>query len=174
MTQYKGRIDLRVEGNKFNLSHVKAGGTVPGFLLFKATWLLSEDQEKHWVVSGDMAEDWREVSIEFIAGGTGRVSLEFRGCYFDELDTNHHEVWLDDVRLEGGDLINGSFEETDADGGVAGWSGITVVNRGDIKARTGARCVLVWHDEPAVQSIAVAAAKRYKVSAYFQPNIIKY
>lgn len=172
MMRYKGRIDLRVEGNKFNLSHVNAGGTLPMVTLFKATWLLSIDQEKHWVASGDIEKDWAEIYIEFIAGGTGRVSLEFRGGYFDDLNVNRHEVWVRDVKLEGGIIVNGGFEELDRENKIIGWEGVKVYNNDDVKARTGKRCAMVWHDEPAVQRVSVVAGKKYRLSAWFKPNVI--
>jgi len=168
--QYKGRIDIRVEGNKFNLSHVRAGGTLTKPQLFKANWLLSKDQEKHWVVSGDLERGWAELCIEFVAGGKGNLSLEFRGGWFDDLDINRHEVWLDDVELDGGSIVNGSFEEVDKDNRIVGWEEIKTYNNEDVRARTGKRCVMVWHQEPAVQKVFVKPGKKYKVSAWFRPN----
>lgn len=170
--QYKGRIDIRVEGNKFNLSHVRAGGTLSKLQLFKASWLLSKDQEKHWVVSGDLDKNWGQLYIEFMTGGLGGVRLEFRGGYFGDLDTHKHEVWLDDVEAEGVDIVNGSFEERDADNRIPGWDGIKIFNNEGTDARTGKVCALVWHHEPAVQRIFVNPGKRYKVSAWFKPNVV--
>lgn len=172
MMQYKGRIDVRVEGNSFNLSYLRAGGTASKIQLSKANWLLSGDQEKHWFVEGDLDERWSQIYIEFISGGTGNMSIEFRGGWFDDFNINRHEVWLDDVELEGGAIINSSFEELNASKEILGWQGIEAYSDEKIKSRTGKRCVLIWHDEPAVQKIPVVAGKRYKVGAWFRPNVI--
>lgn len=170
--KYKARIDIRVEDNKFNLSHVKAGGTLSATGAFKADWLLSKDQEKHWFVSGELGKDWGQLYIEFMAGGRGATLLEFRGDYFDDLDVNRHEIWLDDVALEGGKLYNSSFEDTDDSGNVKAWAGVKTISPCHMRARTGKRCILVWHDEPVVQKVFLEAGKRYKLSAWFKPNVI--
>jgi hypothetical protein len=104
--QYKSRIDIRVAENKFNLSHVTAGGNASKIELSKANWLLTRDQEKHWFVETILDEQWSEVYIEFISGGAGEISIEFRGGWFDDLSVNHHEVWVSDIEIEGMDKEN--------------------------------------------------------------------
>jgi len=170
--EYRGRIDIRVEANRFNLSHVRAGGTLFRPCLFKARWLLSKDQERHWVVSGRLQKGWDQLFIEFVPAGTGEINLEFRGGYFDDLTVNRHEVWLDDVELDGETIVNGSFEDVDEDNKIIGWDGIESYNDKNVRPRTGNRCALVWHEQPAVQKIFVTPGKRYRVSAWFRPYVI--
>ena len=106
MVEHKGRIDVRVEEGKFNLSYVRAGGTTSDLQLSKADWLLSGDQEKHWFAEGNVSKEWSNIHIEFISGGTGEISLEFRGGWFDDLKVNRHEIWVTDIDFKGGEIIN--------------------------------------------------------------------
>lgn len=169
---YKGRIDIRVEGSKFNLSYVKAGGTANNLQLSKADWLLSGDQEKHWFVEGNLEEKWSNIYVEFISGGTGEISLEFRGGWFNDLAENHHDIWMTDIDFEGKGMINSDFSKTDEDGNVVGWGGSKVFSDETKDSRSNKRSVLIWHDEPVVQRIPVAAGKKYKVSVWFKPNVV--
>ncbi len=172
MLNHKGRIDLRVENYRFNLACVVVGGTASGLILSKANWLLSDDQEKHWFVEGELAQGWSQIYLEFIAGGSGEISAEFRGGWFPDFDTNRHEIWICDVYLEGGEMANPDFRETDRYGEVVGWGGIKEYSDESSDCRSGKRSALIWHDEPAVQKIKVSAGRKYKIGAWFRPHAL--
>ena len=172
MNKDRARIDVKVEDKRFNLSCVKAGGGLSEVQLFKADWLLSIDQERHWIVKGFVDSDWRQMYIEFISGGTGNLMLEFRGDFFDDLKVNHHEIWIDSVEFSGGEIVNGSFEGLDEHNHLIGWNGSSIFNDQQIVPKTGNRCVLIWHHEPVMQRVSVRAGKRYKVSGWFRSNVV--
>lgn len=163
MRQHKGRVDIRVEDNRFNFSHVRAGGTALDLHLSKANWLMSADQEKHWFVEGRLGEDWSQIYLEFISGGTGTIRLELRNGWFDDFEVNRHEVWVGDAELEGEGLSHIKFRGMD-DGEDPG--------RQVMRTRTGKKAVLVWHCAPAVERIPVKAGKRYRLGAWFKANVV--
>ena len=43
---------------------------------------------------------------------------------------------------------------------------------GEKYARSSKRSALIWHDEPIVQKVPVTAGKKYKISAWFKPNVV--
>ena len=119
-----------------------------------------------------MSKEWSNIHIEFISGGTGEISLEFRGGWFDDLKVNRHEIWVTDIDFKGGEIINSELTETDEDGNITGWSGMKEFKDGEKYARSSKRSALIWHDEPIVQKVPVTAGKKYKISAWFKPNVV--
>lgn len=167
------RVDIYSVDKKFDLTDVKSNGKVwnPGMGDQKNRWLIIESvlTEK---------DKWQELWVEFIPSNSGSVIIELRGSNYPDLKINHHEVLVDDVRMEGAglEIKNGSFEEIDSKGNPIGWSGhgflkdIYIRNLFKPKARTGKACMLVWHDQAVIQTVAVNAGSKYKIIAWFKPH----
>lgn len=170
------RIDIYTENMKFDLAEVKSNGSVKF-----ADWLVDKEQKKHWLAQMGLAikepksekEKWQELWVEFTPSDSGFVFVNIRGSYFPDIKVNHHEVWVDDVEVEGTVLKNGSFEEINSQGNSVGWgwpdSSKDKYSTDGTQARTGKSCILVWHDSPLIQKILVKAGQKYRVSAWFKP-----
>jgi len=175
--KFSGRIDIYSENLKFDLTEVKSNSLVQF-----ADWLPKKDQKKHWVLHMGLltkeqmkgANKWQELKIEFIPSESGFVTMEFKGPYYSDIKVNHHEIWVDDVKVEGEgvSIQNGSFEEIDSQGKPIGWvwpdSSKDRISTDGSQAHIGKVCILVWQDKPIVQKIPVKAWKKYKVSAWFK------
>lgn len=162
------RIDISSE-NKFGFKGVKSNGVV------------TPDSTKGWIAHLDLRAlegkergKWQEMWVEFTPEESGFVLISVRGAYYNDLKVNHHEVWVDDVSIEGvgSEITNGSFERIDSKGNPTNWfwpapSKDSYSTNGS-QARTGRNCILVWHDAPIIQRIGVKAGNKYKVSAWFK------
>lgn len=165
-----GRIDVYSQDTEFELIDVKVGGTLKPRCDY-ARWLAVADQKKHWFVEAGVSGQWENIWIEFTPSATGYLFINLRGSFYENVKQYHHDVWVDDCKVEGGALMNGDFEMIGSDGKPAywGWSGAKERYSIDSsEAHTGSCCVLVWHDIPLLQKIEVRAQKRYKVSAWFK------
>lgn len=162
------RIDISSE-NKFAFTGVKSNGVV------------TPDPTKGWIahldlraLEGKQRGKWQEMWVEFTPEESGFVLIIIRGAYYNDLNVNRHEVWIDDVSIEGvgSEITNGSFERIDSKGSPTNWfwpapSKDSYSTNGS-QARTGRNCILVWHDAPITQRIGVKAGNKYKVSAWFK------
>ena len=164
------RIDIYSEGKKFNLTSINSNGKFlsPGKTGKENPWWITD-------LSLNGENKWQELWIEFIPAESGFVFVELRGSYYLDLKTNHHEVYFDDVKIEGvgAEIKNGSFEKIDLKGNPIDWgypgSSEGICNTNAIEACTGSSYVLVWHNSPVIQRVAVRAGNKYKVSAWAKP-----
>ena len=113
---------------------------------------------------------WEELWVEFTPVQSGNVLVELRSPMYPDIKTNHHEVWVDDFSVTGGDakIVNGGFETVDEKGIVTGYSqspSKDILN--STKPKSGKNCAQVWINQPLTQNIAVKAGTKYKVSAWF-------
>lgn len=163
-----GRIDISSE-NKFGFKGVKSNGAV------------NPDPTKGWiahlalrVLEGKEKGEWQEMWVEFTPEESGPVVISIRGAYYNDLNVNHHEVWVDDVSIEGvgSEITNGSFELIDSKGNPTNWfwpaPSKDYYNTNGPQAHTGKTCILVWHDAPIIQKIMVKGGVKYKVYAWFK------
>ena len=165
------RIDIYSEGRKFDLTGIKSNG--------RAWQPLAGGQKNQWWIA-ELAlngeNKWQELWIEFTPVASGFVFVELRGSNYPDLKTNHHEVYFDDMKIEGEgvEIKNPSFEKVDLKGNPVDWgytsSSKDMCNRSGIEAHAGKSCVLVWHDSPVIQRVAVKAGNQYKVSAWAKPT----
>jgi len=107
------RIDIYSQDMEFELIDVKAGG-----IMVKcdyAHWLSPNDQRKHWFVEGGVGDKWENIWIEFTPVASGYVLINLRGSFYENVKQHHHDVWVDDVEVEGegAEMKNGSFEMID-------------------------------------------------------------
>jgi hypothetical protein len=166
------RIDIYSIDKKFDLTEVKSNGKLwnPNTGEQKNRWLIAES-----VLAPN--EKWQELWVEFTPSNSGSVVIELRGSDYADLKINHHEVVVDDVKIEGPSLgiKNGSFEEIDSKGNPIGWSwncplkDICIKNSAKFQARTGRTGMLVWHGQAVIQTVAVNAGAKYKIIAWFKP-----
>jgi hypothetical protein len=161
------RIDIYSDSKKFDLTGVKSNGKA---------WRPSAGEQKNrwWITELDLTgkDAWQELWIEFTPAESGFAYVELRGSFYPDLKTHHHEVWFDDMKVEGegAAIENGGFEMADSKGNPVGW-GVSEpsqnnYSRDGTEARTGKSCILVWHDRPVVQRFAVKAGNKYKISAW--------
>ncbi|MFA5156614.1 MAG: hypothetical protein WC532_04405 [Candidatus Omnitrophota bacterium] len=165
-----GRIDIYSQDLEFELKDIKAGGTNKTRYDY-AHWLSPDDQRKHWVVEGEVGSQWEKLWIEFTPSASGYVLINLRGSYYEDIQENHHDVWVDDCDVSGASIKNGDFEMIDPTGKPAywGWNGTPDRYVTDGSQSHGGQCsVLVWHDIALVQKISVTAWQRYTISAWFK------
>jgi hypothetical protein len=168
-TESSGRIDISRENINLDFANVKTNGYIESFVNKK-------DAAKNWMAQMELEPNqWQELWIEFTPSVSGFVIVQVRGSNYPDLKVNRHQVWADDVRVEGlGALIkNGSFENRDLLGNLVGWHwaqpSMAQYNTDAKLAHKGKSAVLVWHDNPLIARTPVKGGERYKVSAWFRP-----
>jgi len=167
-----GRIDFYSEDMKFSFKDVKSNGAVQ-----PAQWLpQKKDWTKSWIAQAELtSKGWEQLWVEFVPEGTGFVYIILRGSLYPDNKTNHHEVYVDDVLIEGEKVLvllgNGSFEDQDKLGNPVAWGGPPgkkLVGQMQTLAHSGNYSMLVWHDAPIVQRIMLKSGIKYRVSAWFK------
>lgn len=162
------RIDIHSEDMEFTLEKVKSNG-VAQF----ANWLpKEEDWTKNWMTQMELVtNNWQQLWIEFVPDDSGYVYVQLRGSFYPDNKTNRHEVYVDDVVVEGEDTMieNGSFEEQDKSDNPIAW-GLPAASTSQVVIfpRSGDYSMIVWHDSPVVQKIPVKAGVKYRISAWFK------
>ena len=120
--------------------------------------------------TGDLPpERWQSQTFSFVPKADGEITLKLMGRgERSVVDDRFIPVWTcyDDVRVEGAELVNGSFERIDAAGTPVGWK--QDINRSlvvtDTKtAAEGNRCVKCWHNGRWKQTLAVKAGRKITV-----------
>jgi len=168
------RIDISSENSMFALTGVTSNGQCN-----MADWLPAAEQPKNWLTQMGLRTDegWQELWIEFTPVSSGYVVMQLRGSYYPDIKQNRHEVWVDDVTVQGkgAALANGSFEYLrNSNGSMVGWSwgNLSGAKYRQVPefAHQGKNCVMVWHDNPVIAKIAVKAGQKYKISAWFRPD----
>jgi hypothetical protein len=121
---------------------------------------------------GDLSADsWQELSFSFVSAVDGDVSLILLGDgYTDPVTQTQLPVWgyVDDLRVEGAELINGSFEEREANGGPVSWQthvspGVSI--RDPKLAASGSWLVKVAQDRRFAQTLRLTAGQTVTVQA---------
>lgn len=163
-----GRIDIYSENMKFILNDVNSNGKVQ-----YATWIQKkQNQKKDWITQMELTNnDWQQLWIEFMPQDSGFVYIVVRGSMYPDIKTNRHEVLVDDVviRGEGSEIQDGGFEDLDTLGNPTGW-GLPAASSSQVSSfsHSGKYSVIVWHDSPVVQKMAVKAGLKYRISAWFK------
>lgn len=164
-----GRIDVYSEDMRFILKDVKSNGQVQ-----YATWSpKKQDQKKNWIAQMELtADDWQELWMEFMPAGSGFVYIVVRGSMYPDIQTDRHAVLVDDVAVtgEGAEIQDGGFEDLDTSGNPTGW-GLPAASSSQVSnlSHSGKYSLIVWHDSPAVQKMAVKAGVKYRINAWFKP-----
>ncbi|MFA5156615.1 MAG: hypothetical protein WC532_04410 [Candidatus Omnitrophota bacterium] len=177
INESSARIDINSENSAFSFTNVSSNGQCN-----VADWVPVKEQPKNWLTQMALRldEEWQELWIEFTPSASGYVVMQLRGSYYPDIKKNRHEVWVDDVTVQGkgAALVNGSFEYLrNPNGNLIGWawadlSGAKYRQVPEF-AKHGKNCILVWHDNPVIAKIAVKAGEKYKISAWFRPNYKK-
>ncbi|MFA5156887.1 MAG: glycosyltransferase family 39 protein [Candidatus Omnitrophota bacterium] len=162
------RIDIHSADMKFAFKDVKSNGVAQ-----VAEWLPEKDWTKSWITQMELVSNmWQQLWIEFVPLESGDMYIQFRGSFYPDNESNHHEVYVDDVAIEGKGLkiVNGSFEEQNYLGSPLTWD-LPVASSSQTTelARSGRCSVLIWHDSPLVKKIPVKAGVKYRLSAWFKP-----
>ncbi|NQT11814.1 MAG: hypothetical protein HQ582_03640, partial [Planctomycetes bacterium] len=116
-------------------------------------------------------DSWQELSFSFVSTVDGEVSFILLGdAYTDPFTQTQLPVWvyIDDLRVEGAELVNGDFEEREANGEATAWrrhvkSGISI--RDPVLAASGAWLVKVAHDRRFAQTLRLTAGQTVTVRA---------
>ncbi|MDD5155463.1 MAG: hypothetical protein PHF11_03145 [Candidatus Omnitrophica bacterium] len=163
------RIDIYSQDKQFDLTSINSNGKFwsPGKTGQQSPWWITE-------LGLNGKDKWQKLWIEFTPSDSGSVFIELRGSNFTDLKKNRHEVYFDEVVVEGKDaeINNGGFEKLDSKGNPAGWGYASSSKSGNInknEAHSGKYSVLVWHDSPVIQKVAVKAGNKYKISAWVKP-----
>jgi hypothetical protein len=116
-------------------------------------------------------DSWQELSFSFVSKVDGDVSLILLGDgYTDPFTKTQLPVWvyMDDLRVEGAELVNGDFEERQANGKPAGWrphvKPAISIQDPDLAA-SGSWLVKVAHDRRYSQTLRLTAGQRVTVRA---------
>jgi hypothetical protein len=138
----------------------------------RASWMKDEDKKSKFLTSSSKKlsdEQWIDYEIEFIPESDGEVILFLRGMYFRPKGADVPQaVWIyfDDIEVVGTDLLNGGFEEVDDKGKLKPWfsSKENIVTSDEI-AKSGKRCIKVWHNKSVHQRLKVKKGKTVKIKA---------
>ena len=144
------RVDLQVYKNTCGLKFKEASEGVRGE---KASWM-KEKAHCRLMVMGKSEENWKEKRFQFTADEDCLISLEFMAN-----PDRKKRPWIayDNVRIEGAEIKNGSFEQINPKRGLPGnWSTFPktkmVLKTGD-DAADGKNYVETTHDHRAMQLI---------------------
>lgn len=144
------RVDLQVEKNACGLKFKEASKGVRGV---NAPWM-KENAECRLVVMGKAEENWKEKRFQFTADEDCVISLQFMAN-----PDRKKRPWIayDNVRIEGAEIKNGSFEQVDPERELPKkWGSFPkakmVLKTGD-DAADGKKYVEVSHDNRAIQLI---------------------
>ena len=116
------------------------------------------------LISGNLDNQWKKFEFSFVPDKSGRIVLRFHTVGSRNISTIK-PVWLDDVKVTGGTLLNGGFE-TMNNGKLASWGlgakGKIITEK---KAFEGSQCVQVFFSSGmATQNIIVSAGETVTVS----------
>jgi len=116
-------------------------------------------------------DSWQELSFSFVSKVDGDVSLILLGDgYTDPLTKTQLPVWvyMDDLRVEGAELVNGDFEERQTNGKPAAWrphvKPAISIQDPDLAA-SGSWLVKVAHDRRFTQTLRLTSGQAVTVRA---------
>jgi hypothetical protein len=167
------RIDFYSENWQFDLEYVTSNGGIQ-----PAPWKAEAQRKTQYMAQLPLnanPHEWCELWVEFTPRASGSVFIEARGRYFNDLKANKHEVFVDDVSVEGkgASIKNGGFENYDPKTGFHDWGSPClpkdVIRTEKGQAHTGQAYANVWHDCPMIQKFNVEAGNKYKIHAWFKP-----
>ena len=160
--QPEGRLDIDGTNSGINLA---IGDVIASGDVNNASWMDAEKNKQYIAGSFDIAPDWKQAGYTFTPDKDGTVMICLRSRWTDDKPP----VWslIDDVKVEGAQLVNGDFEK-----GSDGWD----LQEKDDKTkseivangRNGSKAVKVAHDAPACQSIDVKAKTPVKITFWFK------
>lgn len=155
------RIDVQAAQNASGL--VFKGGS-EGVRGSKAAWL-KENADCRLLIKGKAGENWEEKSFQFIAKKDCWINLNFMG---DSDGKNLFWVAYDNVRVEGAELKNGSFELVNPQNGLpVNWGTYTqskmVFETGD-DAADGKKYIEATHNHRATQGFRCSKGTLVKVT----------
>jgi len=111
---------------------------------------------------------WEHLTFSFTPRSDGEITLKIMGAYEPIPGTEDSiPIWVysDDLRVEGAELANGSFEVLGEGGVPVGWeAGAGLLIRDAELAADGECCVKTSHNYRFVQQLAVAAGRTVTVS----------
>jgi len=156
------RIDLI--GDKEQVE-IEVNGASPGAKAVHAEW--RGDMAPYQINATFPASDkWEEGFIKFVPKKSGLVVISLAGPHLKKGSSEAPQVWVgyDDIRAEGAQLKNGSFEQVDPGGAVSGWyrPGGAAQNESRFEqkdAADGKTFAVVWHNARIQQSIQVEEGK---------------
>jgi hypothetical protein len=139
-----------------------------------ASWVKDKEAKKRYIVGVNnklSADEWKEFEMEFIPESDGEIVVYLRGMWFRPKGAEKNiPVWIyfDEVEVEGADIENSNFEETDEKGKLKAWNlskGGAEKVEDEATASSGQNCVKVWHNSMAYQKLKVKKDQPVKIKA---------
>ncbi|MBL4700095.1 MAG: hypothetical protein JKX85_02460 [Phycisphaeraceae bacterium] len=123
-------------------------------------WIKNEAQKAQNVTSDLTVSDekWTEITLQVTPSEDGNLVIFLRGQW-DK--TKRNWTYFDDISIEGAKIKNGGFEKT------GNWhfpKSQQVLD--ESLAHLGKGAVLVWHNKPASQTVAVKGGVALKITAW--------
>lgn len=122
-------------------------------------WVKGEQAELYLLMMSkpNLTGEFQDFSVTFTPKDDGQVILSFRGSQAPEGKTYY--VAYDDIKIDGADVVNGSFEEVE-NGKAKGWNApADSLVTGSDKAPEGKNYMLGAQKKPVGQRIKVTAGK---------------
>ncbi len=142
----------------------------PGSGCSIATWARPAGCYVSAAMDGLPADRWREMTFAFTPQGDGEFTLKIMGSHEPIPGTDESiPIWVysDDVRIDGAELVNGSFEAPGTGGRPHGW--IPSVRQGlwihdPELAAEGEYLIKTTHNQRFAQQIKVTAGRTVTIS----------
>jgi hypothetical protein len=166
-----GRIDVFSVDGAFRVRDVRAN---PGAQILDVGWRGEGMADTGATAQARAREAWREVWIEVVPERDGKLQINFQGEHYrKQSEEDVRLVWVDQIQVEGAELINADLEELQPDGVPRGWrfSGPVspeAINRDGSVAAGGKVCVAVWYGAQLRQTVDVRAGQPVRVTAKFR------
>jgi hypothetical protein len=156
---FQGRLDISGINEGINLTP----GLADGGGIANADWLGAPKAKQMVIAQLAATKEWKKGSCTFTPDKDGTLVLALKGAW----DKDGKVTWtlFDDIKAEGTEIINGSFEN-----GTAGWRLDGKDQKPSIStdAKEGSKSMKVAHDYSAVQMIKVKANKPVTISFSFK------
>ncbi|HCE43414.1 MAG TPA: hypothetical protein DET40_07685 [Lentisphaeria bacterium] len=157
----EGRFD--VDGTKDGIT-LKADEISEGGWSGGASWMDAEKNKQYVMANFHAGSDWKKGTFTFTPSKDGNVNVVLRSRWVENGGTI---LWvlIDDIKLEGADIVNGDFEKDSSAWTLNGEGNnkASIVDKGH-----SGNAVRVAHDSPAMQTIKVKANKPVKVTYWFK------
>ncbi len=118
----------------------------------------------------NLPKKWQKYTFSFTPDKDGVISIYFRGRYHKPKGAKKNlEVWVayDNITVTGTEAVNSDFEFVNQKNLFNGWSGNAAnMVTGSEEAQSGKNYVIVWHNNPVVQTLKVKKGQEVTVTFY--------
>ncbi len=151
---------LDVSGGKVKL---KPAAKPKGGNMYNPSWTKNKDCYIFSQGPTLKNEEWTDYEISFIPESDGFIVISVKGDWCKDKATGKmvpHWVCWDNIVVEGADIVNGDFEQGNADK-PAKWS----IHKGQYISKDGNKYIKTWHNKSASQKVAVKAGQKVTIKA---------